>query len=152
MAATPERTFDPRVWRDNGPERERRKETCSVGRGQRGWRGSGGEDGGERRSGKAAPRLRSEHLARAFPRARRFRNCRDSKSHAASRALPCVVPWACSSSLLSSSECGWLLPLVTVLARLLDRTPAPERSITEGMAATNTHAPRALYDAQLYIP
>lgn len=60
------------------------------------------------------------------------------KSHGASGALPCVVPWACSSSLLSSSECGWLLPLVTVLARLLDRTPAPERSITEGMAATNT--------------
>ena len=51
----------------------------------------------------------------------------------------CVcLPWACSSSLLSSSECGWLLPLVTVLALLLDRTPAPERSITEGMAATST--------------
>lgn len=61
------------------------------------------------------------------------------KSHGVGHALPCVVPWACSSSLLSSSECGWLLPLVTVLARLLDRTPAPERSITEGMAATNTH-------------
>lgn len=48
------------------------------------------------------------------------------------------LPWACSSSLLSSSECGWLLPLVTVLALLLDRTPAPERSITEGMTATDT--------------
>lgn len=140
MAATPKHTFDPCVWRDNGPERERRKETCSVGRGQRGWgarAGSGGEDGGERRSGKAALRLRSEHLARAL-RARRFRNYRDLKSHAVSRVLPCAVPWVCSSSLLSSSECGWLLPLVTVLARLLDRTPAPERSITEGMAATNT--------------
>lgn len=45
------------------------------------------------------------------------------------------LPWACSSSLLSSSECGWLLPLVTFLALLLDRTPAPERSITEGMTA-----------------
>lgn len=50
------------------------------------------------------------------------------------------LPWACSSSLLSSSECGWLLPLVTFLALLLDRTPAPERSITEGMTARHTVA------------
>lgn len=50
------------------------------------------------------------------------------------------LPWACSSSLLSSSECGWLLPLVTFLALLLDRTPAPERSITEGMTARHTHS------------
>lgn len=50
------------------------------------------------------------------------------------------LPWACSSSLLSSSECGWLLPLVTFLALLLDRTPAPERSITEGMTERDTHS------------
>lgn len=50
------------------------------------------------------------------------------------------LPWACSSSLLSSSECGWLLPLDTFLALLLDRTPAPERSITEGMTARDTHS------------
>lgn len=48
---------------------ERGKEACSVGRGQRGWRargGSGGEDGGERRGGKARLQLPSEHLPRAF--------------------------------------------------------------------------------------
>lgn len=50
------------------------------------------------------------------------------------RGLPCE----CSSSLLSSSVC-WLWPLVAVFALLRDRTPAPERSITEGMAARSKH-------------
>lgn len=58
------------------------------------------------------------------------------------------LPWACSSSLLSSSECGWLLPLVTFLALLLDRTPAPERSITEGMTARETNSRTTLRTAQ----
>lgn len=88
----------------------------------------------------AARRRRTEHLV--FTRAGL-----EATLSEMTRCWPCVrraVPWACSSSLLSSSECGWLLPLVTVLARLLDRTPVPERSITEGMSATySAHAPRA---------
>lgn len=40
------------------------------------------------------------------------------------------------------------MPLVTFLALLLDRTPAPERSITEGMTARETNSRTTLRTAQ----
>lgn len=74
----------------------------------------------------------------------------DSDKKQAVLAAPCedvrygTKPCACSSSLLSSSEC-WLLPLVTFLALLRDRTPDPVFSITDGMASWHQHKDRHHY-------